>query len=518
MSVALHWVLLAVILTMPALGSSLVDNTAPPSTALPDPPIPWRQTLAAPQIAYPSRLVIKTSGAETPKPQLDTRVRSVAPCDPAAYLSRATFLVPAFGHNFILDLELNHYLLSSGYVERHFRDRNKTGVTSPSVARDHCYYQGHVRGNGDSWVAVSTCHGLSGAFSDGLYIYTIYPQKQSMERTERRRHVIQRSVAARTCRGPDCASHTVIPPSSKLRRKRQVRRTRHSALSETKYIELLVVNDQRLFSQHRQSVVLTSNFAKSVVNLADAIFKEQLNTRIVLVAMETWASGDKMAVSEESLQTLGDFMRYRSTEVPEPSDAAHLFSGRTFKSSRSGTAYFGGICSRTRGGGVNEYGNIGAMAVTLAQTLGQNLGMMWHKPRTAAGDCRCPDLWLGCVMEDTGYYLPQRFSRCSVDEVAQFLQDGGGGCLFNKPLKLLGPPSCGNGFVEVGEECDCGSPAECARSGAGNCCKKCTLSHDAMCSDGLCCRSCRYEPRGTVCREPVNECDVPETCPGDSSV
>lgn len=88
-----------------------------------------------------------------------------------------------------------------------------------------------------------------------------------------------------------------------------------------------------------------------------------------------------------------------------------------------------------------QYGNMGAMAVTLAQTLGQNLGMMWNKHRSSAGirppeapvwptpsssgtrrvsvggvvlglphirlahpsgDCKCPDIWLGCIMEDTG--------------------------------------------------------------------------------------------------------------------
>lgn len=37
-------------------------------------------------------------------------------------------------------------------------------------------------------------------------------------------------------------------------------------------------------------------------------------------------------------------------------------------------------------------------------------------------------------------------------------------------------------------------PQECSRAG-GNCCKKCTLTHDAMCSDGLCCRRCKV--RGT---------------------
>ncbi|NWS78835.1 ADA11 protein, partial [Crotophaga sulcirostris] len=296
----------------------------------------------------------------------------------------------------------------------------------------------------------------------------------------------------------------------------QVRRAQHTVHSETKYIELAVVNDHQQFLQLRKSLVLTSNFAKSVVNLADMIYKEQLNTRIVLVAMETWASEDRIRVGEDPLETLNEFVKYRCKGLVEHSDTVHLFSGRTFQSSRSGAAFVGGICSPTRAGGVNEYGNVAAMAVTLAQTLGQNVGMMWNKHRAAAGDCRCPDVWLGCIMEDTGYYLPRKFSRCSIDEYNQFLQDGGGSCLFNKPLKLLDPPECGNGFVEAGEECDCGSLAECARSG-GNCCKKCTLTHDAMCSDGLCCRGCKYEPRGVSCREAVNECDIPESCTGDSS-
>ncbi|XP_036003904.1 disintegrin and metalloproteinase domain-containing protein 11-like [Fundulus heteroclitus] len=246
------------------------------------------------------------------------------------------------------------------------------------------------------------------------------------------------------------------------------------------------------------------------------IFQEQLNTRIVLVAMETWTSENMMPVVEDPLMTLQNFMKYRKDSIREQSDVVQLFSGRTFHSSRSGTAYTGGVCSPTKGGGINQYGSVGAMAITLCQSLGQNIGMKWNNARTSASDCRCPDAWVGCIMEDTGFYLPRKFSRCSVDEYIQFLLQGGGSCLFNKPNKLLDPPECGNGFVEPGEECDCGSQVECARSG-GACCKKCTLTHDAMCSNGLCCSGCKYELRGVVCREAVNDCDIPETCTGDSS-
>ncbi|XP_032019763.1 disintegrin and metalloproteinase domain-containing protein 11 isoform X2 [Hylobates moloch] len=547
----------------------------------------------APEVTEPSRLVRESSGGEVRKQQLDTRVRQEPPGGPPVHLAQVSFVIPAFNSNLTLDLELNHHLLSSQYVERHF---SREGTTQHSTgAGDHCYYQGKLRGNPHSFAALSTCQGLHGVFSDGNLTYIVEPQEVAGPWGAPQGplpHLIYRTPLLPDplgCREPGCLfavpAQSAPPNRPRLRRKRQVRRGHPTVHSETKYVELIVINDHQLFEQMRQSVVLTSNFAKSVVNLADVIYKEQLNTRIVLVAMETWADGDKIQVQDDLLETLARLMVYRREGLPEPSDATHLFSGRTFQSTSSGAAYVGGICSLSRGGGVNEYGNMGAMAVTLAQTLGQNLGMMWNKHRSSAGDCKCPDIWLGCIMEDTGldqglkrpssqnhsgsqeaqfsantapgdpdfpagtpkparlqcaswplgaaqashgdtfpparlrvprFYLPRKFSRCSIDEYNQFLQEGGGSCLFNKPLKLLDPPECGNGFVEAGEECDCGSVQECSRAG-GNCCKKCTLTHDAMCSDGLCCRRCKYEPRGVSCREAVNECDIAETCTGDSS-
>ena len=56
------------------------------------------------------------------------------------------------------------------------------------------------------------------------------------------------------------------------------------------------------------------------------MYKEQLNTRIVLVAMETWADGDKIQVQDDLLETLARLMVYRREGLPEPSDATHLFS------------------------------------------------------------------------------------------------------------------------------------------------------------------------------------------------
>lgn len=56
------------------------------------------------------------------------------------------------------------------------------------------------------------------------------------------------------------------------------------------------------------------------------IYKEQLNTRIVLVAMETWNSKNMMPVMEDPLVTLQNFMKYRKDNIREQSDVVHLFS------------------------------------------------------------------------------------------------------------------------------------------------------------------------------------------------
>uniref|UniRef100_A0A3B3CSP9 ADAM metallopeptidase domain 11 n=1 Tax=Oryzias melastigma TaxID=30732 RepID=A0A3B3CSP9_ORYME len=470
---------------------------------------PGRLDAGDSEITYPKRLVQQIeSEEEMAHDFLDTRVKNSSRSSTPVHLAQSCFQVEAFGLTFTLDLELNHHLLSSDYVERHF---NHKGRPLQSVGGEHCYYQGRLRGLSGSWAAVSTCHGLCGMFSDGVFSYGIEPIHNSSNQVDGA-HFIRRMQDIRL--GPHCPDcREEDEPDSRggdeghartreqqgsaglKRSKRFVHR--RSVQTETKFIELMVVNDNDMFVQLRSSSSQTKNFAKAVVNTADTIFQEQLNTRIVLVAMETWTTKNMMPVVEDPLETLQNFMKYRKDNIREQSDVVHLFSGRTFHSSRSGTAYTGGVCSPTRGGGINEYGSVGVMAITLCQSLGQNIGMRWNNARASAGDCRCPDAWVGCIMEEIGFYLPRKFSRCSVDEYTQFLLQGGGSCLFNKPNKLLDPPECGNGFVEPGEECDCGSQVECARSG-GACCKKCTLTHDAMCSNGLCCSSCKVRASGST--------------------
>ncbi|TMW43392.1 hypothetical protein DOY81_011529 [Sarcophaga bullata] len=84
------------------------------------------------------------------------------------------------------------------------------------------------------------------------------------------------------------------------------------------------------------------------------------------------------------------------------------------------------------------------------------------------------------------------------------------------PTKLFDSPQCGNGFVEPGEQCDCGLPNYCENT----CCDPftCMLHTNASCATGECCdlNTCRPKLAGTQCRNAENECDLPEYCTGES--
>uniref|UniRef100_A0A3B3RDN8 Disintegrin domain-containing protein n=1 Tax=Paramormyrops kingsleyae TaxID=1676925 RepID=A0A3B3RDN8_9TELE len=61
---------------------------------------------------------------------------------------------------------------------------------------------------------------------------------------------------------------------------------------------------------------------------------------------------------------------------------------------------------------------------------------------------------------------------------------------------MYGGPRCGNGYLEDGEECDCGD--ECSSP----CCNahNCTLKAGAQCAHGVCCENCKLKSPGVLCR------------------
>uniref|UniRef100_A0AAY4F021 Uncharacterized protein n=1 Tax=Denticeps clupeoides TaxID=299321 RepID=A0AAY4F021_9TELE len=396
------------------------------------------------EIAYPSRLVYYLNeDGESTYHNLDTRARSRGREGPDVHLAQASFQLEAFGSKYTLDLTLNNDLLSSNYVEIHYEE----GEPVHSKGGEHCYYHGQIRGNNGSRVAMSTCNGLHGMFDDGVHVYLIEPLRQTHSIVS---IIFNSNFKSDSTLWPSCGLPLQVDfrASSAFKGRLfmshcfQIRRN----AEEMKYVEIMIVSDHSM------------------------IFKDQLHTRVVLVAMEIWTDRDHIPISVIPLNLLKDFSKYRQQHIKQHADTVHLFSNVTFHYRRSSAAYFGGMCSMSRGVGVNEVGS------------------------------------------DSGHH-PRKFSKCSITDYKEFLLRGGGSCLFNKPTKLFEPTECGNGYVEAGEECDCGVKGGCHNE----CCKKCSLSNGAHCSDGPCCNTtCLFYPRGHTCRFAVSDCDISETCSGDS--
>lgn len=60
--------------------------------------------------------------------------------------------------------------------------------------------------------------------------------------------------------------------------------------------------------------------------LCPQIYKEQLNTRVVLVAVETWTDRDRINIHPDPLRMLHDFSKYRQHYIKQHADAVHLLS------------------------------------------------------------------------------------------------------------------------------------------------------------------------------------------------
>lgn len=56
------------------------------------------------------------------------------------------------------------------------------------------------------------------------------------------------------------------------------------------------------------------------------VFKEQLHTRVVLVAVEIWTDKDHIPISVRPLEMLRDFSKYRQQSIKHHADAVHLIS------------------------------------------------------------------------------------------------------------------------------------------------------------------------------------------------
>ncbi|VVC96259.1 unnamed protein product [Leptidea sinapis] len=307
-----------------------------------------------------------------------------------------TLRVEIENQQYVLDLRLNEDLITGDHTISHQKD-GKTITYKPTIEDlDICQYHGTVRGRPGSWAAVSTCRGVRGVIYDGKQMKYIEPSND---------HYIYDHADLNT--NFHCGYVGGVTNNASY--------------------------DPELMKKHEHQ--------RNMQNTRAARVYAPLNIFIALVGIEVWSERDVITLEEDGDRTLTNFLKYRR-EVRQK-----------FKDGVVGKALKGPICTYQFSGGVatNHSEVIGLVATTIAHEMGHNFGM----EHDTEADCECPDE--KCIMSPSSTSItPTHWSSCSLRSLALSFERGMDYCLRNKPKSLTDSPTCGNGFVEAGEECDCG--------------------------------------------------------------
>uniref|UniRef100_A0A3B5LA24 Uncharacterized protein n=1 Tax=Xiphophorus couchianus TaxID=32473 RepID=A0A3B5LA24_9TELE len=373
----------------------------------------------------------------------------------------------------------------------------------------NCYYHGSVEGYERSVVALSTCSGLRGVILLENETFGLEPVQASTT-NEHALYLLKDSYSEPvTCgvisEATSTPNYEPFEPAqsmtSLLRRKR--------ALPQTSFVELVLVVDNLRVSKQNETAVREEMV--QMANLLDGYYKP-LNIRVVLVGLEIFKQSNPFSVDGTAGEVLGEFVKWRkSTLLPKiRHDIGQLIVGRSgaYGGGVLGMAFVGTVCSVASSGGINVFSadNLNFASTVVAHEMGHNLGMNHDST-----DCSCNGK--SCIMSG-GASGAVQFSKCSEQDFEALILRGGGVCLRNQPSAsdVIGTAECGNGRLDQGEECDCGTKEECKNE----CCDAatCKLTRGSSCAHGACCDKCQLKVSGTECRKSANVCDLPEYCDG----
>uniref|UniRef100_A0A3Q1IKR6 Uncharacterized protein n=1 Tax=Anabas testudineus TaxID=64144 RepID=A0A3Q1IKR6_ANATE len=420
------------------------------------------------------------------------------------------YAITVGGKDIEMQLEKNFELLTKDYTETYYRDDGERVTTRPNDI-DHCYYHGRIVNDSKSSVSISTCDGLRGYFRTSAQRYLIEPLSGEDELDHAVMTVNDQSSTPAVCGVTNTSwSDDFEPPTSRSRSRSGVT----LIVQQQKYIELYLVADNREYLKMKQDQTALRKRVFEIVNFVNMAYKP-LRTFIALVGLEIWSSRDLINVTPPAGANLDAFMNWRNNDLlkRKPNDNAHLISGIDFEGATVGLAFIGTLCSGHSVGVIQDHNDQAiAVGATLAHEMGHNLGMDHDDSST----CICSAD--SCIMAAAlSWNIPRTFSSCSTSNYEKYLTSRSPSCILDKPdfRSIVAPAVCGNGFVEAGEQCDCGTVEECKNP----CCNAttCTYKDGSQCADGECCNNCKISPRSQMCREKQDECDLAEYCDGKSA-
>ncbi|XP_073969535.1 uncharacterized protein isoform X3 [Rhodnius prolixus] len=436
------------------------------------------------------------------------------------YIHDVTVVLELNGKPAIVDLSLNRELLPKNYFVKTQENGSHVVHRRDPSEIELCQYQGNIRGIPTSWAALSTCSGIRGVIHDGETLHYIEKSDTNLSDISGEHFVYKHDdlLTNNTC-GYEGTPHDVMESVHRLNTANRVKRSPqnirgpYNANRRSRFVELILVVDHRLYENMNKDLNEVKQRCKDIANIINALYTP-LNIFIALVGVVVWTELDEITLSTKGDTTLTNFLHYRREKLVKehPNDNAQLLTKIQFDGGVVGKALKGPMCTYEFSGGVSMDHStvVGLVATTVTHEMGHNFGME-HDTQS----CDCPDD--RCIMAPSSSTTsPTHWSSCSLEYLAVAFDHGMDYCLKNKPERLFDSPVCGNGFVEAGEQCDCGLEDRCNNP----CCNatRCMLYSNASCATGECCdlSTCHPKNAGSLCRSADHECDLPEYCTGES--
>jgi hypothetical protein len=218
-----------------------------------------------------------------------------------------------------------------------------------------------------------------------------------------------------------------------------------------------------------------------------------------------------LATEIDTSQLLSTFTTYTNTTrraaltaLSGGHDVAVLITDADFSSSTVGLGWVGTACTTSSAANIVSIAQRptdDAFAVTMAHELGHNLNMT-HDPSGS------PYI----MAPAAGSPPPNVFSPASLTAYRNWVAGlGANNCLNDVARDDWASHTCGNGVIDEGESCD---PAIATDS----CCSStCQLQPGCVCGNTeVCCANGAPKAAGTVCGAARSECDLVDTCDGQS--
>ncbi|NXC39812.1 ADAM9 protein, partial [Penelope pileata] len=428
------------------------------------------------------------------------------------------YLITAEGNYHVLHLARAKNLVASNLPVYTYGAGGELLTEFPYI-QDDCFYKGFVEGSPGSIVSLSTCFGLRGVVQMGDLKYEVEPVQNSSTF----QHLIYRKASeegsAPPCQmleEPPAEGRELANGSRKILVVEEVPGL-ESLPVPMRYLELALISNMELFKANNHNETLMLHLFISISNLLNTVYKP-MKLQIVLSAVEMWTTRDQVMATQSLAQTLQLFSSWCQKDAAGRFDYDHveLLLGQHY--TERGFTWQGMMCQPDSVGVVSFPGQDTTREVmTLAHEIGHSLGFNHDDSKQFQHKfCNCNCTHRGCIMRSSpGSCLA--FSNCTMKEYHEEVIRKSKPCLLNIPsLKPSLFDLCGNGVLERGEECDCGTDDACLENG---CCfsSTCRLAPGASCYRGECCHKCKFQPAGTICREYRSTCDLPEFCNGTSS-